>query len=106
MKVCEAAVCECVGCNKIPPQNYGNICREKANMILEYRIAKRPYESEKMWQCPSCHRNLTDKRCIKKMYAYCPKCGQALDWNGITEIKMGTFDSRSIVTNFILYKIE
>lgn len=39
------------------------------------------YVNSEMLQCPYCHRNITPKSCTKKMYGYCPKCGQRLDWS-------------------------
>ena len=52
-----------------------------ARFVLAKQIPMKPYESLEMLQCPICHRTLTKISCVKKMYAYCPKCGQRLDWD-------------------------
>ena len=46
----------------------------------EKEIAKPPIVGTEMFQCPNCRRNLTLKNCVKKMYEYCPRCGQHLLW--------------------------
>ena len=52
----------------------------KAMEAIAFRIPKPPVESNSMVQCPICHRNLTTRGCVKRMYNYCPKCGKAIDW--------------------------
>ena len=56
---------------------------EAVNTLIsagEKEIAKPPIVGTEMFQCPNCRRNLTLKNCVKKMYEYCPRCGQHLLW--------------------------
>lgn len=34
-------------------------------------------------QCPNCKRRLKSQLNATNPYAYCPKCGQAIDWEGV-----------------------
>ena len=52
----------------------------KATSALAFRIPKPPVESDKMLLCPTCHRILTRKNCVKNMYKFCPRCGMAIEW--------------------------
>ena len=54
MRICEAAISECIGCNKITPKNYGDLCRFKAQNIIDCLIGGElvgySYETKKFYR--------------------------------------------------------
>ena len=55
---------------------------------LEKQIPKKPKVPFDTWVCPECGRDveyqakLGDNILFHGQYDYCPKCGQAIDWEG------------------------
>lgn len=56
-----------------------------AREVLHKQLPMKPSVSpnRSLYQCPICHRTLTRYGCIRDSYAYCPKCGQRIDWSGV-----------------------
>lgn len=67
---------------------------KEANQIavdaIEHRIPMKPYRNivrypyrpdMEIVQCPRCKRRLRTNRMTKNGDAYCPDCGQAIDWD-------------------------
>lgn len=67
---------------------------KEANQIavdaIEHRIPMKPYRNlvhypyrtdMEVVQCPRCKRRLRTNRMTKNGDAYCPDCGQAIDWD-------------------------
>ena len=46
---------------------------------------KKPYVTKytKIVECPNCKRRLRTTLTLKNLEAYCPKCGQAIDWSEV-----------------------
>ena len=82
----EAAVIEA---NRLKSQERMDIDRERMNAAIDklieaarYRISRKPVPREhKSWiiDCPSCGSCVPTSLC--SIYAYCERCGQALDWS-------------------------
>ena len=67
-----------------------NILADELNNAIEKQIPKKPKgETDPMFGdvatvCPNCgNRGLVNPFVKSKVYDYCPKCGQALDWSDI-----------------------
>lgn len=62
-------------------------------MIADERLVpKKPHTTfvpyfykrdETIVQCPNCKRRLRTSRTVKNPDAYCPRCGQAIDWSEV-----------------------
>ena len=65
--------------------------KELLSMIvdaLETRIPKKPLHMHKNYYCPICKEDgwmLWDDAVPNDTDAYCGKCGQAIDWEGVNE---------------------
>ena len=60
----------------------------KALGALETRIPKKPLHMHKNYYCPICKEDgwmLWDDAVPNDTDAYCGKCGQAIDWEGVNE---------------------
>lgn len=44
-------------------------------------------ETQSTIRCPSCNKQITSRGCFKRDINFCWKCGQALSWNTLMEIK-------------------
>ena len=61
---------------------------DMAISALEKQIPKKPKVPFDTWVCPECGRDveyqakLGDNILFHGQYDYCPKCGQAIDWEG------------------------
>lgn len=83
---------------------YNRVIRESLAEIREAQstepkaderlVPKKPYTTfvpyfykrdENIVQCPNCKRRLRTSRTVKNHDAYCPRCGQAIDWSEVEE---------------------